>query len=221
MVAFLTFLQNYEMVAYYLAALAVLWYLYRLLAAQVRLSKAAFGLERELAQGNRNGAAGMLGVIILLTAGIHLAVHYGLPEAKRIERIRMEANAVNVPTVTPSPTPLELFGVDVSGCTNVKARLLEPRPGEAVRGKITLQIVADIPNFAFYNIDLGRPDEPDVWVPLFTSDEIATEEEPFSWTWDSAIVPPGVYHIRLTVMKADLTFPPQCVVPIQVLAEEL
>ena len=220
MVAFLTFLQDYEMVAYYLAALAALYCVYLFLSAELRLAKASFGLERELYQGRRNGAVARFAVILLLAAGVHLAVRYGLPEAERVEQLRIEANTAGLPTITPTPTPLELFGVDVSGCNNPQARVLAPRPGEAVKGKVTITIVADIPDFAFYKLELGRPDEPDVWVPLFSNDEIATEEEPFSWTWDSSMVPPGVYHLRLTVIEADLTYPPPCLVPIQVLAEE-
>jgi hypothetical protein len=220
MVAILTFLQDYEMVAYYLAVLIALWYIYRFVAAQVRLSKTAFGLERELFVGRRNGALGALALLIGLAVGVHLAVRYGLPEAQRLEQIRINANAVNLPTITPSPTPLVLFGVDVSGCNEPKARLLEPRPGEAVRGKVAIRIVADIANFAFYKIELGTPDDPDLWVMLFNNNEPALEEEPFSWTWDSAMVVPGVYHLRLTVMKADLTSLTPCVVPIQVLSPE-
>ncbi|MGB7538680.1 MAG: hypothetical protein WBM17_09090 [Anaerolineales bacterium] len=218
MVAFLTFLQDYEMVVYYVAGLLALRYIYLFAAAQVRIPTTAFGLERELFVGRRNGAIGTFALIIGLAVGVHLAVRYGLPEAQRVEQIRINANAINLPTITPTPTPLVLFGVDVSGCNNPKARILEPRPGEAVRGKVTLRIVAEISNFAFYKIELGTPDEPDLWVTLFNNNEPAPEKEPFSWTWDSATVVPGVYHLRLTVLEADLTFPPPCVVPVQVLS---
>ena len=221
MVTFLTFLRDYEMVWYYLMGLLALWYLYHFLAAQVRLAKANFGLERELLQGQRNAAAGKFLLAILLAVGLYLAVQYGLPEAQRVERIRNEASAVTLPTITPSPTPMELFGVDVSGCNNPNAKILQPRPGEAVKGKVTIQIIAEIPNFAFYKIELGRPDEPDVWITLFNNNEAATEEQPFSWSWDSATISPGVYHLRMTVFAADETFPPPCVVPIQVLAPGL
>jgi hypothetical protein len=220
MIAFLTFLQDYEMVVYYVATLLALRYIYLIITAQVRVSKTAFGLERELFVGRRNGALGTLALILGMAVGVHLAVRYGLPDAQRVEQIRINANAVNLPTITPTPTPLVLFGVDVSGCNEPKARLLEPRPGEAVRGKVTLRIVANISNFAFYKIELGTPDEPDLWVTLYNNNEPALEEEPFSWTWDSATVVPGVYHLRLTVMAADLTFPPPCVVPVQVLSTQ-
>jgi hypothetical protein len=46
MLAFLLFLRDYEMVWFYVLGLAALWYLYRFLAAQVRLIRTNFGLER-------------------------------------------------------------------------------------------------------------------------------------------------------------------------------
>jgi|WetSurMetagenome_2_1015567.scaffolds.fasta_scaffold41373_2 hypothetical protein len=223
MVTLLTFLQDYEMVTYYLAVMVSLWHAYHFVAAQVRLSKSPFGLERELNQGRRNRAAATILLVGAAVAGIHFAVRYGLPEAQRVERLRINANAVDLPTITPSPTPLVLFGVDVSGCDkriNPQARLLEPKPGQAVKGKVTVRIVADISNFTFYTLELGSPDEPDLWVPLYSNNEAAPEDEPFEWVWDSARFLPGVYHLRLTVMKADLTFPQPCVVPLQVLAPD-
>jgi hypothetical protein len=218
MVTLLTFLQDYEMVVYYIAAMMGLWHAYHFAAAQVRLSKSPFGLERELNQGRRNKAVATLLLVVAAAAGVHLAVRYGLPEARRVEQIWNNANAVDLPTITPSPTPLVLFGVDVTGCNNPQARVLEPRPGEAVKGKVTVRIIADIPNFTFYKLELGSPDEPELWVPLYSNNEAAPEDEPFVWVWDSARFLPGVYHLRLTVIKADLTYPLPCVVPLQVLA---
>jgi hypothetical protein len=219
MVTFLTFLQDYEMVWYYLMGLIALWYAYRFLAAQVRLAKSKFGLERELFQGQRNAAFGRLALVLLAAGGMYAAVRYGLPEAQRIERLRAKAGAVNLPTITPTPTPLELFGIDVSGCNNPQARIVSPRPGEAVKGKVEIVIVADIENFAFYRLELYRSDEPDALVTLFNDDVAAAEAEPYSWTWDSSTVTPGVYHLQLTVLDAELDFPKPCVVPIQVLEE--
>ena len=223
MVTLLTLLQDYEMVVYYLAVMVSLWHTYYFVAAQVRISKSPFGLERELNQRRRNRAAATILLLGAAVLGIHLAVRYGLPEAQRVERLRINANAGNLPTITPSPTPLVLFGVDVSGCDiriNPHARLLVPQPGAAVKGKVTVRIVADIPDFAFYKIELGSPDEPDLWVPLYSNNETAPEDEPFEWVWDSARFLPGVYHMRLTVMKADLSYPLPCVVPLQVLAPD-
>jgi hypothetical protein len=238
MLAFLEFLQDYEMVCYYLLGLAALWYLFRFVSAQVRLINAKFGLEREILQSQRNGAAGRLLLLALGAAAVFLSIRYGLPEAQKAEALRNNAGAASLPTATPTPTPFILFNVDVSGCVNPKATILRPKPADTVTGDTEVRIVADIPDFAYFVLELGRPDEPDVWVILFTGNLVddssqgtpsateglhlpATAEEPFSWIWDSSTVLPGVYHLRLTVVAADQDFPPPCVIPIQVLAPPL
>jgi hypothetical protein len=218
MLTFLSFLRDYEFAGYYLLGLISLRYIYLLIAAQIQLSKTVFGLERQLFLGRRTGALGRLALIVLIGGAIYAAVHVGLPEAQSAEEIRLATIAAHQPTPTLTPTPLEQFGVDVSGCKNAKATILQPKLGEAVRGKVSIWIVADIENFAFYKIELSRPDEPDVWTTLYNDNKAATEPEPFIWPWDSTTVPPGVYHLRLTVMAADLTHPTPCIVPVQVLA---
>jgi hypothetical protein len=218
MMTFLKFLRNYEIAFYYLLGLISLGFIYLLITAQIQLSKTIFGLERQLFLGRRTGALGRLALVAVIVGAIYSAVHIGLPQAQSAEQIRQAAIAAHQPTPTLTATPMEQFGVDISGCTNAKATILQPKPGDAVKGKISIRITADITSFAFYKIELSRADEPDVWSTLYNDNNAATEAEPSSWTWDSATVPPGVYHLRLTVMAADLTFPTPCVVPIQVLS---
>jgi len=216
--AFLNFLHDYEIVFYYLLGLISLRFVYLLIAAQVQLSKTIFGLERQLFLRRRTGALGQLALVAVIVGALYGAVHIGLPQAQFTERIRQATIAAHQPTPTLTPTPIEQFGVDISGCTNPKATILQPKPGDAVKGKIDLRITADIANFAFFKIELSRADEPDVWSTLYNDNTAATEAEPSRWTWDSSTVPPGVYHLRLTVMAADLTYPTPCVVPVQVLS---
>jgi hypothetical protein len=218
MLTFLTFLRDYEIAGYYLLGLISLRYIYLFIAAQIRLSKTIFGLERQLFLGRRTGALGRLALIAVIAGAVYAAVHIGLPQAQSAEQTRLAAIAAHQPAATLTPTPMEQFGVDVSGCTNAQATIQLPKPGDAVKGKVPIRITADIPNFAFYKIELGRPDEQDVWTTLFNDNNAATVAEPYTWTWDSTTVPPGVYHLRLTVLAADLTFPTPCIVPVQVLA---
>jgi hypothetical protein len=218
MLTFLTFIRDYEFAGYYLLGLISLRYIYLFIAAQIQVSKTIFGLERQLYLSRRTGALGRLALIAVTVGSIYAAANIFLPQAQSAEQTRQAVIAAHQPAATQTPTPMEQFGVDVSGCTNPKATILQPKPGDAVKGKVAIRITADILNFAFYKIELGRPDEPDVWTTLFNDNTAATAAEPFAWTWDSTTVPPGVYHLRLSVLAADLTFPTPCIVPIQVLA---
>jgi hypothetical protein len=216
MLTFLNFLRDYEFAGYYLLGLISLRYIYLFLAAQIKLSKTIFGLERQLFLSRRTGALGRLALIALIVGAIYGAVHIALPQAQSAEQTRLAAIAAHQPTPTLTPTPVEQFGVDISGCTNAQATILQPKPGETAKGKISVRITADIPNFAFFKIELGTPDEPDVWITLYNDNVIRKEAEAF--LWDSSTVSPGVYHLRLTVFAADQTFPTPCIVPVQVLA---
>ena len=216
MMPVLTFLRDYEIVFYYLLGLISLWFIYQFIAAQIQISKTIFGLERQLYIGRRTGALGRLALLALIFGAIYASVHIGLPEAETAEQIRQATIIAHLPTPTLTPTPIEQFGVDVSGCTNAKATIVQPKPGEAVKGKVTIKLVANIGDFAFYKLELSRADEPDVWSTLYNDNTV--QAEPYSWIWDSSTVPPGVYHLRLTVIAADLTFPTPCVIPIQVLS---
>jgi len=218
MIAVLSFLRDYEYAGYYVLGLIALWYVSRLIAAQIHFSKSGFGFERELFRGRRTAALGMLALLALIAAAVFGSVHGALPQAQIAEQTRQAVLAAGRPTPTLTPTALQQFGVDVSGCTEAKATILQPKPGEAVKGKVTIRLTADIPNFAFYKLELARADEADVWVTLFTDNQAATEAEPFSWVWDSSTVTPGVYHLRLTVFAADLKPQTPCVVPLQVLS---
>jgi hypothetical protein len=218
MIAFLTFLHDYEIVFYYLLGLISLRFIYQLIAAQIQLSKTIFGLEHQLFLGRRTGALGRLALVAVIVGAIYSSVHAVLPQAQSAEQTRLAVISAHQPTPTLTPTPMQEFGVDVSGCTNTKAAILAPKPGDAVKGKIIIRLTADIPNFAFYKLELSRADEPDVWSTLYNDNTSAPEAQPASWTWDSATVPPGVYHLRLTVVAADLTYPTPCIVPIQVLS---
>jgi hypothetical protein len=120
------------------------------------------------------------------------------------------------PTAVPTPTPYVLFGVDVSGCANPKATILEPKPGDTVQGPVEIQLTANVSQFAFYRIELGSPDSADVWMTLKTNNKPITDA--VGYTWDSSTMPPGVYHLRLVVVLRDGTSPRPCLVPIQVLS---
>jgi hypothetical protein len=215
MLSILTFIRDYEYVWYYLLGLLSLWCISRIILAQFRSSKTHFDLERELFQGQTTSAAVRFLLSMLAIGGIYLAVHVIMPAAESYEKTRLAELAAHLPTPTITPTPFTLNGVDIGGCDNPDATILRPKPGETVRGLVTVRLTADIPNFAFYVLELGRPDEPDVWSKIHAANSPARNEE---FVWNSAKVLPGVYNLRLKVYAQDESFPPPCVIPIQILA---
>jgi hypothetical protein len=215
MLSILTFIRDYEFVWYYLLGLVSLWFIYRIILAQFRHSKTHFDLERELFTGQTKSALARLVLIALVMGSVYFAIHIGLPIAENNERAYQAERAAHLPTPTITPTPYSLLGVDMGGCSNPDATILRPKPGETVRGLVTIRFTADIPNFAYFVIELARPDEPDVWSKVHTGTSTARNEE---FIWNSARILPGVYNLKLTVYAQDESFPPSCIIPIQILA---
>lgn len=214
MVEVLNLLQSYEVLLYVVAGALALAYLRRIYVARRELRKTIFGLEREALSRRQNQSMVML-VFLGLTVGlVFAAVNYALPQVRRSQLV--QAVSTLEVAVTPSPTPLILYGVDLSGCTNLHATIKSPTPGQTVQGNVEIRGSADIADFAFWKYELGNPQAADVWVTLKASNARVTDG--VLGPWDSTTVPPGVYQLRLTVTDSKGNSPKPCVVPIQVLS---
>lgn len=214
MVEVLNLLQSYEVLLYVVAGALALAYLRRIYVARRELRKTIFGLEREALSRRQNQSMAML-VFLGLTVGlVFAAVNYALPQVRRSQLV--QAVSTLEVAVTPSPTPLILYGVDLSGCTNLHATIKSPTPGQTVQGNVEIRGSADIADFAFWKYELGNPQAADVWVTLKASNARVTDG--VLGQWDSTTVPPGVYQLRLTVTDSKGSSPKPCVVPIQVLS---
>jgi hypothetical protein len=215
MVAFLTFLRDFQYVGYFILAAVALRYLYRAGLLQIQLQKTLFGLERTLLERQRNANLGILFLLFVAGGALFGGATLLLPIAERAGTVQAAGIDSAQPTGVPSPTPFIVGGVDIGGCANPQATILAPKPGGTVQGKVDVQIVADINGFAFYTIELGSPDTPDLWMTLFTGNTVLNGK---AFTWDSSTMPPGVYHLRLRVVAGTGDSPKPCIVPVQVLS---
>jgi hypothetical protein len=209
----LNLLQSYELLVYAVAGILALFYLRQIYVARQDLRRTIFGLEREALSRRQNRAITMLIFLGLATGLVFAAVNYALPQVRRTQLLQ-SASSTQIP-LTPTPTPLILYGVDLSGCTNPHATIKSPTPGQAVQGTVDIRGSADIPDFAFWKYELGNPQAANVWVTLKASNRPVTDG--VLGTWDSTTVPPGVYQLRLTVTDSKGNSPKPCVVPLQVL----
>jgi hypothetical protein len=209
----LSLLQSYEILVYAVAGVLALFYLRQIYTAHQDLRKTIFGLEREALSRRQNRSISMLIFLAFASGLVFAAVNYALPQVRRAQLLQ-PAGSTEIP-VTPTPTPLILYGVDLSGCTNPHATIKSPTPGQAVQGSVDIRGSADIADFAFWKYELGNPQAANVWVTLKASNKPVSDD--VLGTWDSTTVPPGVYQLRLTVTDSKGNSPKPCVVPLQVL----
>ena len=203
---------------YALLLLAGLVYLRLTLKWQAEVRNSQFGLERERASGRRTRAAGMLVLIGAAAVATFIISTFLVPQlpvnpqATAIPTISLlEPEAIRDSTALPTLVP------DEAGCLNETATILSPIAGEELRGLVEVIGTANIPNFAFYKIEI-RPSEPSsVWQVITAGTE--TLETEVLGTWDTSLVENGVYLLQLVVTDTAGNAPLPCTLEIVVLPE--
>jgi hypothetical protein len=213
MLSALIFLQQIEIWIYVVLALISIRYLVDWAQVHARMKKSIFGLEREIFQQRQSAAATRIMVLLITASVVFLATNYALPEVRRTNAVRV-ASASSKATPSPTPTPWMVDNVDISGCVNPHATITYPKPGDTIQGKVGIRGNVDVDQLTFFQIELGKPDIPDVWNALFTNN--AAKKDTL-YTWDTSIWDPGVYHVRLVIQLRDGSSLKPCVVPVQIL----
>jgi len=204
---------------YVLLLLSGLVYLRLALKWHSEVRNSQFGLEREQAGSKRSRAAGML-ILILAAAVATFVISTFLvpqipasPQATAIPTISLlEPEAVQGSSTDPPGTP------SGAGCLNEGATISSSTSGEEIRGLVEVVGTADIPNFAFYKIEI-RPSEPSsIWQVITAGTDTLTEE--MLGMWDTSLVENGVYLLQLVVTDTVGNAPLPCTIEIVVLPEE-
>ena len=204
---------------YVLLLLTSLVYLRLALKWQSEVRSSQFSLERERAGSKRSRAAGMLTLILAAAVATFVISTFLVPQ------FPTSLQATAIPTISlldPQTAQGPSAGLQVTangaGCLNEGATITSPIPGEELRGLVEVRGTADIPNFAFYKIEI-RPIEPNsVWQVITAGTETLSEE--MLGMWDTNLVENGVYLLQLVVTDTVGNAPLPCTVEIVVLPEE-
>jgi hypothetical protein len=188
---------------------------------------ALFGMERESAQAHVNQAATFL--VLLLVVGIAeftlvTFVVPSVPGAIPIPTATLNLLATpltTLPIITPAgmqPSTAPATEAQVTsgeGCIPGQIDLTYPVDGQEVKGTVTLTGTVEIPNFGFYTYEIARPGET-IWLPIQVGREI--KHEAVLGTWDTAVLPPGEYMLRLVVTDYQGNALEPCVINVVVVA---
>lgn len=204
---------------YVLLLLTGLAYLRLALKWHSEVRNSQFGLEREKASSKRSRAAGMLVLILAAAVATFVISTFLVPQ------FPANLQATAIPTISllePEAAPGSAVELPVTpssaGCLNEGATISSPISGEEIRGLVEVRGTADIPNFAFYKIEI-RPSEPSsIWQVLTAGTDPLTEE--MLGMWDTSLVENGVYLLQLVVTDTVGNAPLPCAIEIVVLPEE-
>ena len=224
----LRFFKTYETLIYLgLGGLAI-WEIRKFILAWEEVRNAAFGLERESAQGRLNRTAIMLVVLMLMATAEFTLVSFvvpAVPGATPLHTPTIDLLATPTTTIVASISGTEEQAIDAtplpvsaeiefeSGCVPDEVMIVEPAHGESVSGQITLVGTVDIPNFGFYKYEVTRPGE-SIWLPIQAGREIK-HDEPLG-DWDTAVLPQGAYLLRLVVSDNQGNDAGTCVIQVNV-----
>ena len=222
------FFREYEISIYVFLGVIIVYAILRLVRGWEEFRKAAFGMERESAQGKFNQAATILFLLIVMAVAEFSLVTFVapiLPESNPIPSPTLDLLAT--PTYTPVfPSPLDTMQIEGTpaptsttivgqGCTD-DIVITSPADGESVSGVVVVEGTADIPNFGFYKYEISRPGET-IWLSINAGEEAVRQGVLGEWV--TSVLPPGEYQLRLVVADNQGKFLPACVIQVRVISE--
>lgn len=220
----LLFIESQQSWIYLALGLIGLVYLNTTLRAYKDLRRAIFGLERDRSRSRLARSGAMLSLVVAGVVATFVIANFAGPA------LPISLRPTIAPTVSLLATPetnesvvLEGMGtvgpstlvtLDGSGCQNPSATMLSPEPGGTVSDVVEFLGVANTPSFAFYKIEYNSLGPGSPWLTIAASTvPVCTEnceEEELLGTWDTTLVTPGDYGVRLVVMDTAGNAPFPC-----------
>ena len=222
----LSFFRAFEVWIYLILGLGGIFYVRKFVLAWRELQVAAFGLERESAQGRLNQSASMLVFILVLAV---------------MEFVLVTFIAPSVESASPLPTPtLELFAsptttlqlettqtisdsiptaeftdtVGDTNCTPGQIMISYPLEESSISGVVEVMGTANIANFGFYKLEMKRPNET-IWATIQAGNQVTIDDK--LGDWDTRTLTPGVYQLGLVVVDNEAKTSLPCVVQVNVI----
>lgn len=226
----LQFLELNQIWIYIILGLAAVYLLTgRLLPAIRDLKSASFGLERDKAQTEFNGALALLVVILILLCGQFVMVTIVSPAIPRGD-IRptptLDLLSTSTPTLSllPSPIPTENSQVTATvaaitvGCLPGQIEWTDPVEGGEISGTVTLKGTVNLDDFGFYKFEYATIGNEN-WVTISSNNARVVNGE-LGGKWDTSELPSGDYRLRLLATYHDEKYYPACIINIRIVPPE-
>jgi hypothetical protein len=222
----LLFVEEQQTWIYIFFGLFAIIYLKATLDAAAELRASLFGLERErsMAKLRRSAALMTVSVAIILTTFV-LATYAGpaVPAADRPTPLPT-VSLLATPEITlavqeggpATAIPLPQDELSSAGCANTSATLTSPTEGAVLQDAVDIQGTANVPNFSFFKYEYRSIQPGSVWRTISAGTNPVVEG-PLG-TWDTSLLIPGDYALRLVVTDTAGNAPLPCVIRVTVAA---
>lgn len=224
----LRFLEQYEIVFYFLLGAVTLIYVRKVYLAWRDWSVALFGLEKELSQRKINAGLSIVFFSMILAIGIFVVNTFVTPTVPGVYQLSTPTVDLTAQPTLPIETPTPqattqgliptLNAILDQGCIPGQVGWSYPLDGDSVRGQIELRGTVNIPDLGYYKIEYAPIDQ-DNWISIMAG-RSQIVDEPFGSLWNSADLNPGDYRLRLVVYTSQEEVLPECLINILVNASE-
>jgi hypothetical protein len=225
MVAILHFFSSNAVFIYLLLAIGLAVVLRQLARAGAERHEAVFGLEREMARRHTNAAAAGLVIVLAAAIGELIVIAFLSPILPALSLIPTPTeNPLSTQTITlPADilatlnmtTPTVTATASAQGCIPGQIGISSPTPGQVISGMVDISGTANVPNFSWYKYEYSVSGS-NVWDSIMVRTNVVNNG-PLG-QWDTSLLSPGSYELRLVVVDNAGNSLPACVVPVQVQA---
>ncbi|MHC1741339.1 MAG: hypothetical protein AB9897_09550 [Anaerolineaceae bacterium] len=223
----LRFLSNYEVLFYFLLAIAVILSLRKVLKAWKQWRSAVFGIEKETSQRVFNQGmtililCGLFGLSLFvvntfITPSVPGVQIVGTPTVDLTQQPTATIDVNSLITQTTSgliPTLVSFFS---SGCIPDQIGWTSPTDGERISGIVILRGTVNVTDLGMYKYDYS-PYGSDAWTTIAAGGSKIVDQ-PLGGNWDTSDLTPGDYLLRLVVYDHQNNQLPECTIKISITA---
>jgi len=227
MKAVLDFLKTYEAVIYILLGVVGFFYLVKLVTAWREWRNSFFGLERESAQRRLSSALAVVIILGLLAFVEFVLVSFVIPVYPQLVVLRtptLNLLATSTSTVeagqstqTIQTEPVTTLSVIITqGCIPGKVEWTSPKNSDEISGTVELTGSVDVSDLGFYKFEYSQPGSNE-WT-IIAGDNKPKKDQPLGGIWNTAVLVPGEYFLRLVVFDSKNQPLATCQISVRVLA---
>jgi len=229
------FLVKYEVLLYFLIAVIVVLSLRRVMIAWKNWRTALFGIEKENAQYSFNQGITFLILSGLLGMGLFIITTFVAPSIPNLQQVPTPTvdltaqptgtvvSATETPVATSGLIPT-LESVFNRGCVPDQIDWTSPVDGDTISGTVTLKGTVNVADLGYYRYDYA-PDQTDTWTTLAAgSSKIENQplgssaDQQSGGTWDTSVLTPGKYKLRLAVFDHQNTAFNECTITVTIVS---
>lgn len=222
------FIANYEIGAYIIFGLVILFNLKGAIEGWIALQKASFRLEKEVAQKKLRTSVTLVSLFMLFSISIFILVSVAsirFPGMARIATPTVDLMATQSPQEAGTSTSQETLQVErqtqtaiaLTGCIPGQLEWIEPVSEDEVSGSVELRGTVNIPNLGFYKYEY-RNLTSEIWTPISAGNRPIIEDL-FAGQWNTEQLEPGNYALRLVVSDNQNNLLKPCEIEVRVLPQ--